>query len=49
MEGDPGVVEMVTSFESFKVCGLRAPGTEGGFCELRALGTEEDRVLEDHG
>ena len=31
MEGDPDVVEMVTSFESFKVCGLRALGTEGDF------------------
>ena len=31
MQGDPGVVEMVTSFESFKVCGLRALGTEGDF------------------
>ena len=31
MERDPGLVEMVTSFESFKACGLRALGTEGDF------------------
>ena len=37
MEGDPGVVEMVTSFESFKVCGLRALGTEGDFPNSMAM------------